>query len=101
GAPESICIAPTDAAEAIPRAPTVQARCESRTNQGIQARPAMLFGHIRQLSVRPLNANATPATAAARRLPVQRRARQYIPIPASHWCDRQKTASDHVNGNSR
>ncbi len=61
----------------------------------------MLLGHISELQVRPLYAKAVPATAPARQLPVQRRARKYMPIPAKKRWPRQNTPSDHDSGKSR
>ena len=55
----------------------------------------MWLGHMSRLSVRPLNAKATPANAAAKLLSAQRRARKNIPTPANHRCSRQKKLNDH------
>ena len=85
GAPVNICKAPTKAAGINHRPPRCQARSTHNTTQGIQPRAAMLLGHIRQLSIRPLKAKATAARPAARPLAVQRRASQYMPKPARNW----------------
>ena len=84
GAPVSICIVPASAAVARARPPLRQPVSAAPTTHGIQPSAAMLFGHISAFRARPLNANAMPATAAPVRLPVQRKASQYIPTPASH-----------------
>src|SRR6185503_8772430 len=94
GAPASIWQAPKRAAAMSQRPPLVQARSTARTTQGIQPSAAILLGHIRQLSVSPLKAKATPATLAASPLAVQRRARKYMPRPAQNWWSRQNTLSD-------
>ena len=81
GPPASICRAPASAARTIRLPPSCHARSTLRTTHGIQLKVAMWLGHINMFSDRPLNAKINPATAAARRLPVQRYAQEIHPQP--------------------
>src|SRR5437773_3342037 len=101
GGPANICRIPIMAAAPTNRPPCFQARSTVHATNGIHAKDAMQWGHIKQLSVKPLKAYPSPATEAASRFPVQRQARKYIPKPATHRWARQKTPSDHDNGKSR
>ena len=101
GAPANICMVATTAPRNSARPPVFHPRSTNRTTQGIQPRAAILLGHIRQLSVRPLKAKAMPATDAPMRLPVHHRARQYIPNPAQNWWARQNILSDQESGSSK
>ena len=101
GAPVSICMDPTSAPAAMRRPPSRQARSSASTTHGIQARAARLFGHISACSVSPFQAKARPATAAAKRLSVQRKANAYMPAAARNRCASMNRFSDHGSGRSR
>ncbi len=62
-------MAPRNAAKMIFRPPSRHAPSTASTTHGIQLSVAMWLGHMSRLSVRPLNAKATPANAAAKELP--------------------------------
>jgi len=101
GAPLSIWSAPSSEAKTSARPPFRQPASICKTTHGMRPRAAMLFGYIRQFSVRPLKEKATPATAAAKWFLAQRKARKYIPSPARKRCARQKKLSDHGSGSKR
>ncbi len=101
GEPVTIWHAPASAAPATGRWPPLQARSASSTTHGIQARAAMWQGHIQQCRASPFQAKIRPAKLAARRLPNQRKARKYIPIPARKtWPRMKKFIAQGIGSNS-
>jgi hypothetical protein len=102
GPPASICIAPANAARKIfltavaPRAFGGEHDPRHPTERGDVARP---HEQVEREAVE--GENRTPANAAAKLFPVQRRARKYMPSPANHKCSRQKKLNDHVSGSSQ